>query len=149
MWLHKFREPDGQIARWLQRLGPYIFKIEHRAGKRHGNADALSRVPCELNCRQCKRVENEGCENKEYSHVSELRNGSTEIENHVFDLSALFNDNTDSLDSCDIAVIDSSKKKRINRPTRAKIRKQPDESLNRENIREKQQNDSGIRVILH
>lgn len=49
VWLHKFREPDAKIARCLQRLGPYIFKIEHRAEKRHGNADALSRVSCELN----------------------------------------------------------------------------------------------------
>lgn len=31
VWLHKSREPDGQIPRWLQRLGPYIFKIEYRA----------------------------------------------------------------------------------------------------------------------
>lgn len=53
--LHKFREQDGQIARWRQRLGPYISKIEHRAGKRDGNADELSRVSCEVNCRQCKR----------------------------------------------------------------------------------------------
>lgn len=39
--LHKFKEPDGQIARWIQQLGPYNFRIEHRPGKRHGNADAL------------------------------------------------------------------------------------------------------------
>lgn len=32
---------------------------------------------------------------------------------------------------------------------RAKIRKQPDEPLNRGNIREKQQDDFGMRVILH
>lgn len=41
VWLHKFKEPDGQIARWIQQLGPYNFQIEHRPGKRHGNADAL------------------------------------------------------------------------------------------------------------
>lgn len=39
--LHKFKEPDGQIARWIQQLGSYNFRIEHRPGKRHGNADAL------------------------------------------------------------------------------------------------------------
>lgn len=152
VWLHKFREPDGQIARWLQRLGPYIFKIEHRAGKRHGNADALSRVSCEVNCRQCKREKNEGTENQKYTHVSELRNtstyNSTEVDNHVFNISALFNDSIDSEKVSDCAIISPLKKNRTNRPMRAKIRKQPDEPLNRANIREKQQNDPGMRVIL-
>lgn len=56
VWLHKFKEPDGQIARWIQQLGPYNFQIEHRPGKRHGNADALSRINSKetVNCKQCK-----------------------------------------------------------------------------------------------
>ena len=37
------------MARWLQVLDTYSFDIEHRAGKKHGNADAMS---CGL-CRQC------------------------------------------------------------------------------------------------
>ena len=45
VWLHKFKEPDGQIARWLQQLGPYTFLILHRQGKRHLNADSMSRIP--------------------------------------------------------------------------------------------------------
>ena len=28
-------------------MAQFDFKIEHRAGKKHGNADALSRVPCD------------------------------------------------------------------------------------------------------
>ncbi|GBN70607.1 hypothetical protein AVEN_61473-1, partial [Araneus ventricosus] len=35
-------EPEGQIARWIQRLQEYDFEIQHRKGTSHGNADALS-----------------------------------------------------------------------------------------------------------
>lgn len=46
-WIMSFREPVDQMARWLQILSQFDFKIEHRPGKKHGNADALSRVPCD------------------------------------------------------------------------------------------------------
>ncbi|GBM38694.1 Retrovirus-related Pol polyprotein from transposon 297, partial [Araneus ventricosus] len=39
-WLLNFREPEGQIARWIQRLQEYDFEIQHRKGTSHGNADA-------------------------------------------------------------------------------------------------------------
>ncbi len=42
-WLQSFREPEGQVARWLEILAEYDFEVEHRPGYRHGNADALSR----------------------------------------------------------------------------------------------------------
>ena len=48
-WLRNFREPEGQVARWLEILAEYDFKVVHRPGPQHTNADALSRVPC----RQC------------------------------------------------------------------------------------------------
>jgi hypothetical protein len=50
-WLRNFKEPEGQLARWLERLQEFNFKIIHRQGKKHTNADALSRLPCP----QCKR----------------------------------------------------------------------------------------------
>ena len=40
------KNPDGQLARWLEQLAEYDFTIIHRAGSKHGNADALSRIPC-------------------------------------------------------------------------------------------------------
>jgi len=49
-WLQSFKEP-GQLARWLEKLQEYQFTIVHRQGKKHANADALSRLPCT----QCKR----------------------------------------------------------------------------------------------
>ncbi|KAL5020808.1 hypothetical protein ScPMuIL_002107, partial [Solemya velum] len=44
-WLMGFKEPQGQIARWLEFLSSYQFTIEHRVGSKHLNADALSRIP--------------------------------------------------------------------------------------------------------
>ena len=45
-WLFKLKEPTGQVARWLELLQSYDFVIDYRAGKQHGNADGMSRVPC-------------------------------------------------------------------------------------------------------
>ena len=45
-WLRSFKEPEGQVARWLERLEEYEFTVQHRPGKKHGNADPLSRYPC-------------------------------------------------------------------------------------------------------
>ena len=53
MWLHNFKEPEGQLARWLQKLEEYSFTVVHRPGLKHCNADALSRLPCV----QCGRDE--------------------------------------------------------------------------------------------
>ncbi|GBM25011.1 hypothetical protein AVEN_204497-1 [Araneus ventricosus] len=41
-WLLNFKEPEGQTARWIQRLHEYDFEIQHCKGTSHGNADALS-----------------------------------------------------------------------------------------------------------
>ena len=43
VWLINFKEPEGQVAHWLESLAEYDFEIEHRSGKKHLNADALSR----------------------------------------------------------------------------------------------------------
>ena len=42
-WMLHQKDPKDQLARWIQKLSPYQFTIEHRAGKKHGNADAMSR----------------------------------------------------------------------------------------------------------
>ena len=43
-WIHSIEEPKGMIMRWLETLANYEFKVEFRRGKKHGNADALSRT---------------------------------------------------------------------------------------------------------
>ena len=45
-WLRSFKEPEGQIARWIETLETYDYTLEHRPGKKHVNADAMSRGPC-------------------------------------------------------------------------------------------------------
>ncbi|CAG2246096.1 unnamed protein product [Mytilus edulis] len=42
-WLFNFKDPQGQLARWHEVLSQYNFDIQHRAGIKHTNADALSR----------------------------------------------------------------------------------------------------------
>ncbi|UYV82242.1 K02A2.6-like [Cordylochernes scorpioides] len=56
-WLSNFKNPEGQLARWIQRLQEYQVEIQHRPGKRHQNADALSRRPCVPQCGHCARAE--------------------------------------------------------------------------------------------
>lgn len=48
-WLTNFKNPEGQVARWLEVVSGFQMKIEHRPGRLHGNADGMSRLPC----RQC------------------------------------------------------------------------------------------------
>ncbi len=60
-WLTNFRNPEGQLTIWMEILSEYNFTIEHRAGRIHQNADALSCKPCN----QCGReVENGSKEEK-------------------------------------------------------------------------------------
>ena len=77
--LLNFREPQGQLARWIvEYIFQFKFSISHRPGKKHGNADALSRSPdskasCDQyesgmpleslpcgGCSYCKRRQEEG-----------------------------------------------------------------------------------------
>ncbi|KAF7644237.1 hypothetical protein LDENG_00225370 [Lucifuga dentata] len=54
-WLLSFKEPEGQVARWIEALQSYSFDIQHRAGQQHSNADALSRRPCvSVDYRHCR-----------------------------------------------------------------------------------------------
>lgn len=50
------KNPEGQTARWIEILGIYDVEVEHRQRRNHGNADGLSRRPCD-NCRHCERSE--------------------------------------------------------------------------------------------
>ena len=56
-WLLNFKNPEEQIARWIERLQSYEFEIQHRKGEQHKNADALSRRPCNTECKYCVRME--------------------------------------------------------------------------------------------
>jgi hypothetical protein len=56
--LMNFHQPEGQVARWIERLQQYDFIMEHRLTSLHGNADALSRRPCLSDgCKHCERLD--------------------------------------------------------------------------------------------
>ena len=44
-WLRRTPEPMPQLARWLTLIEQYDYEVLHRIGKRHCNADGLSRIP--------------------------------------------------------------------------------------------------------
>jgi hypothetical protein len=45
-WLARFKDANGQNARWQERLAEFEYEVQHRPGRYHANADALSRL-CE------------------------------------------------------------------------------------------------------
>lgn len=48
VWLMRFKHIEGQLSRWLEELSTFDMDIMHWPGKKHGNADGLSRMPSEL-----------------------------------------------------------------------------------------------------
>ena len=52
-WIMSFKEPTDQTARWIEVLSRFDYTIEHRAGPKHGNADGLSRIPCNVDSCDC------------------------------------------------------------------------------------------------
>ena len=45
-WLMSFKNPQGQVASWIELLSEYDFQIQHQPGRKHQNTDGLSRTPC-------------------------------------------------------------------------------------------------------
>ena len=43
-WLDRLKENNSRLTRWSLALQPYDFRVQHRAGGKNGNADALSRA---------------------------------------------------------------------------------------------------------
>ena len=56
-WLKNMRDPTDQVARWIERLAPFQWKMEHRTVVLHFNADALSRKRCPGDCVQCLKMD--------------------------------------------------------------------------------------------
>jgi len=63
-WLHRFRDAEGLVGRWLATLANYTYRIVYREGPQHGNADALSRHPSHQPRRRCGRAECSECKGK-------------------------------------------------------------------------------------
>ncbi|BHF81940.1 hypothetical protein SprV_0802507500 [Sparganum proliferum] len=48
-WLRSIKDPMDQLARWQEFLQDFDFECQFRPGHKHGNADALSRLPNSTN----------------------------------------------------------------------------------------------------
>ena len=55
-WLLRFKNANGQLARWLEELSQFDMSIIHRKGSLHTNADGLSRRPDVLDYCDCYRA---------------------------------------------------------------------------------------------
>ena len=55
-WSMRFSNPEAQLARWLETLSLYDISIHYRPGHLNGNADAVSRIPCNR-CDHCAKQE--------------------------------------------------------------------------------------------
>ncbi|MCG7879813.1 MAG: RNase H-like domain-containing protein, partial [Candidatus Thiodiazotropha endolucinida] len=82
-WIMNFKNPEGQIARWLEIFSAYDMKIEHRAGRLHKNADGLSRQTCKqcgLDCTKSEKSPNLRVSRIEaLTHTSDNESGSLDL----------------------------------------------------------------------
>lgn len=95
-----FKDLEGQLAHWVERLQQYDFEVVYRKGVLHRNADRLSRRPCvEIDCRYCAKVE-----------LKDASNGESAIARIVFSGEDFDNWRKEQLEDPNVAVILLAKK---------------------------------------
>ena len=73
-WLRSFKEPEGQVACWLEALAEYDFEVVHRPGRQHMNADGLSRQHCQQCGQQCSAAVTATSQQQEAEAVLSVEN---------------------------------------------------------------------------
>ena len=158
-WLYKFKDPDGQVMRWIQQLSCYDFKIVHRPGTKHGNADALSRIVVNDQefCKQCNLPWNyvyhdikdicdsvKPSDNSNRMNLTDLKCEPSDI-THSQIISAIDENVTDEVNSEDLRTKRGPKR---NAPLRAKGRKKPAMDISPEAIYRMQADDPDLGPVL-
>jgi len=89
-WLRRTPEPLPQLARWLTFIEQFDYEVQHREGKRHGNADGLSRRPA-LDENQEERVSQEveagvdqGSRVKQNPKIRDVEKSANEVDDEVW-----------------------------------------------------------------
>ncbi|CAC5363264.1 Retrovirus-related Pol polyprotein from transposon 297 [Mytilus coruscus] len=142
-WLQRFREPDGQIHRWIQQLSQFHLVIEHRPGNKHGNADAMSRLVTSDGeiCKQCAMPWNYSYSGPVKSEIKEMKEGE------VATLSDESENESERPERAGASPVRRGRKP--NRPKQAKQKKKPSSELdNLEFIRQQQEEDDVLKEIL-
>ena len=70
-WLYSM-EAKGRSARWVMDLQEFQFTVQHRAGRLHSNADALSRLPVETQALKVSALNSTRTGSQDSDHASEL-----------------------------------------------------------------------------
>ena len=138
VWLTRFKHLEGQLARFMEELSQYNFKIVHRRGAEHNNADALIRIEDNLAPCDCYRAG---------TRIEDLPCGGCHYCSKVHRQWARFNDDVD--DVVPLAV----------RSVRAGLAEQALSGANPVSnwvvglsslqLRDAQQNDSSLGAITH
>ncbi|CAC5379235.1 unnamed protein product [Mytilus coruscus] len=164
-WLQRFREPDGQIHRWIQQLSQFHLVIEHRPGNKHGNADAMSRLVTSDGeiCKQCAMPWNYSYSGPVKSEIKEMKEGEVATLSDESENESERPERAGTPDRADVPDHSSPgqdenapggaspvrRGRKPNRPKQAKQKKKPSSELdNLEFIRQQQEEDDVLKEIL-
>ena len=151
-WLHRFKEPEGQVQRWLQQLSQFDFEIIHRPGTKHGNADAMSRLVRgdEVICRQCEMPWTTPVE-----PFTAIFPGEEQLELHLDSLGNSDDENADGSERSSTtqsqAPLPHRRKpgRRPNKPPSAPPRQRAEKELDTESLKSAQNEDENISFIIN
>lgn len=113
-WLTRMKEPEGQLARWLEKLAEYEFEIIHRPGRLHTNADSLSRRPCRQSC-PCN-LQDPSSQRRTTSHQAiqcDLDSDTSSLLLSPVGVSAVNVTNTDTLKQTEIIYVTNTNETRL------------------------------------
>jgi hypothetical protein len=81
VWLLNWKKPNtSQYCSWIAELETYDMQIEHRPGKQHVNADALSRIP---QCQQCEIKHTDPRARRQVKQLSETPESNSQSQHIV------------------------------------------------------------------